>query len=78
MLIDEIIIDENNMGYIPSLGISYQLNDMAKRIIELIKEGKSKEEIVRLIAKESGTDWRVVHIDVEDFFQKIKIYGLLS
>jgi len=78
MLIDEIIIDENNMGYIPSLGISYQLNDMAKRIIELIKEGKSKEEIVHLIAKESGTDWRVVHIDVEDFFQKIKIYGLLS
>ncbi len=78
MLIDEIIIDENNMGYIPSLGISYQLNDMAKRIIELIKEGKSKEEIVHLVAKESGTDWRVVHIDVEDFFQKIKIYGLLS
>ncbi len=78
MLIDEIIIDENNMGYIPSLGISYQLNDMAKRIIEFIKEGKSKEEIVHLIAKESGTDWRVVHIDVEDFFQKIKIYGLLS
>ncbi len=78
MLIDEIVIDENNMGYIPSLGISYQLNDMAKRIIELIKEGKSKEEIVQLIAKESETDWRVVHIDVEDFFQKIKIYGLLS
>jgi len=77
MLINEIVIDENNMGFIPSLGISYQLNNTAKEIINLIKEGKSKEEIVQTIASESGEDWRNVHIDVEDFFQKIKIYGLI-
>ena len=77
MLINEIVIDENNMGFIPSLGISYQLNETAKEIINLIKEGKSKEEIVQTIAQESSTDWREVHIDVEDFFQKLKIYGLI-
>jgi len=77
MLINEIVIDENNMGFIPSLGISYQLNSTAKEIINLIKEGKSKEEIVQTIASESGEDWRNVHIDVEDFFQKIRIYGLI-
>jgi len=77
MLINEIVIDDNNMGFIPSLGISYQLNGTAKEIINLIKEGKSKDEIVQTIAKESGVDWREVHIDVEDFFQKIKIYGLI-
>jgi len=77
MLINEIVIDENNMGFIPSLGISYQLNSTAKEIINLIKEGKSKQEIVQTIASESGEDWRNVHIDVEDFFQKIRIYGLI-
>ncbi len=77
MLINEIVIDENNMGFIPSLGISYQLNETAKEIINLIKEGKSKNEIVQTIAQESSTDWREVHIDVEDFFQKLKIYGLI-
>ena len=77
MLINEIVIDENNMGFIPSLGISYQLNNTAKEIINLIKEGKSKEEIVQTISNESGEDWRNVHIDVEDFFQKIRIYGLI-
>jgi len=77
MLINEIVIDENNMGYIPSLGLSYQLNDMAKKIIEYIKQGKSKEEIIQIIANESGMDWRVVHIDIEDFYQKIKVYGLI-
>ncbi len=74
---NEIVIDENNMGFIPSLGISYQLNSSAKEIIELIKQGKTKDEIVQIIAHESDIDWREVHIDVEDFFQKIKIYGLI-
>jgi len=77
MLINEIVIDDNNMGFIPSLGISYQVNDTAKKIVELIKQGKSKDEIVQIIANESGVDWREVYIDVEDFFQKLRIYGLI-
>jgi arsenate reductase-like glutaredoxin family protein len=79
MLLKEMIIDdENNMGVIPSLGITFQLNDMAKKIIELIKDGKNKDEIVEIIASESGKDWREVFIDVTDFFQKLKIYGLID
>jgi hypothetical protein len=64
MLLNELIIDENNMGFIPSLGISFQLNDSAKEIIGFIREGKSKDEIVR-------------KIDVDDFFKKLQVYGLL-
>jgi hypothetical protein len=78
MLLKEMIIDENNMGFIPSLGITFQLNDMAKKIIELIKEGKNKDEIVEILSSETGTDWREVFIDVTDFFQKLKIYGLID
>ncbi len=78
MLINEMVIDENNMGFIPSLGISFQLNSTAKRIIELLKEGKSKEEIIKIISQESGEDWKKVYIDVEDFFLKLKVYGLLQ
>jgi len=78
MLVKEMVIDQNNMGFIPSLGISFQLNSTAKRIIELLKEGKKKEEIVKIIAKESGEDWRKVYIDVEDFFIKLKVYGLIQ
>jgi fatty acid-binding protein DegV len=78
MLINEMIIDENNMAFIPSLGTSYQLNNTAKDIIDLIKEGKNKEEIVKIISEKTGAKWRDVYIDVEDFFQKLKIYGLVS
>jgi len=78
MLINEMIIDENNMAFIPSLGTSYQLNNTAKDIIDLIKEGKNKEEIVKIISEKTGAKWRDVYIDVEDFFQKLKVYGLIS
>ena len=77
MLINEIIIDENNMGFLPSLGVSYQLNDSAKEIINLIKHGKSKDEIVKTIAQSTNEKWQNIYIDIDDFFKKLHIYGLI-
>ena len=77
-MLNEMIIDENNVGFIPSLGISFQMNESAKRIIDLIKEGKNKEEVVEIISKEFDISWREAYIDVEDFFQKLKVYGLIK
>ncbi len=78
MLLNEMVIDENDMAFIPSLGMSYQLNKTAKEIIDLLKQSKTKDEIVKIIAEKSGSDWKDVYIDVEDFFQKLKIYGLIQ
>ncbi len=77
MLLNEMTIDENNIGFIPSLGISFEINDTAKRIIELIKEGKSKEDIVKIISDEFDVSWGEAYADVEDFFIKLKVYGLI-
>jgi len=78
MLLKEMVIDENNVGFIPSLGVSFQVNDVAKEIIELIKEGKSKEEIVKEISSEYDVSWGEAYADVEDFFIKLKVYGLIQ
>ena len=78
MLIKEMVIDENNVGFIPSLGISFEMNETARRIVELIKEGKSKEEIIKAISEEFDVGWRAAYIDVEDFFLKLKVYGLIE
>jgi fatty acid-binding protein DegV len=78
MLINEMIIDENGVAFIPSLGISFQINETAKEIIELLKQGKEKEEIVRILAEKYERDFREVYIDVEDFFIKLKVYGLIQ
>ena len=78
MLLNEMVIDENNVGFIPSLGISFEVNDTAKRIIELIKEGKNKEDIVKIISDEFDVSWGEAYADVEDFFIKLKVYGLIQ
>ncbi|MRJ06086.1 MAG: PqqD family protein [Epsilonproteobacteria bacterium] len=74
----EMVIDENNIGYIPSLGTSFQLNETAKEIILMLKQGKSKDEIVEELAKKYNKDWREVFIDVTDFMEKLKIYGVIQ
>lgn len=78
MLLEEVQIDENDVAYIPSLGITFQLNEAGKRAIELLKEGKSKDDIVLILSQDYGVDWKRVYKDVEDFILKLKIYGLLS
>ena len=77
-MLKEMVMDENNMAFIPSLGISFELNETAKEIIELIKQGKTKEEIVNILSEKYKKEWREVYIDVEDFFQKLKVYGLIQ
>jgi len=77
-MINEMVIDENNVGFVPSLGISFQLNETAKNIIDFLKEGKSKEEIIKIISESEGEDWKQVYIDVEDFFLKLKLYGIIK
>jgi len=78
MLINEMVIDENGIAFIPSLGISFQINETAREIIGLLKEGKTKEEIVKILAEKYERDFKEVYLDVEDFFIKLKVYGLVK
>ncbi len=77
MLLNEMTIDENNIGYVPSLGISFQMNETAKKIIEMFKAGKSKDEVAKEISSQNGIDYKEAYIDVEDLYLKLKIMGLL-
>ncbi|WP_457560211.1 PqqD family protein [Caminibacter sp.] len=77
MQLNEMQIDENNIGYVPSLGLSFQMNETAKKIIELLKEGKSQDEISKVISDEFGVDYKEAYIDVEDLVLKLRIMGLL-
>jgi len=77
-MLDQLIIDENNMGFIPSMGISFQMNETAKEIISLLKQNKTKDEIISEISKKYNQNENEVFIDVSDFFTKLKIYGIIK
>ncbi len=76
--ISELIIDNNNVAFNPMMGNSYKLNDSAKYILDLLKEGKSKDEIIDKLSKEYEVDKKELFIDVSDFISKLKIYGLVQ
>lgn len=75
-ILNELEINSDGIAILPSTGVMFQLNDMGKNIIELIKKGKNKKEIVDKIAEKYNEKWGKVYLDVEDFFLKLKILGL--
>jgi len=76
--IDQLVLDENNILFYPMMGNSYQLNNVGKEIILLLKQHMSKDEIIEALAEKYGVQKSELFIDVGDFFAKLKIYGLMS
>lgn len=74
--IDELVLDENNIAFYPMMGNSYQLNPIATEIINLLKQHKSKEEIIAELASAYEISTQELFIDVSDFLSKLKVYGL--
>jgi len=77
-VINQLVLDENNIAFHPMMGNSYQLNSVGKEIIELLKQHKTKDEILQQLSKEYDVSEDELFIDVNDFIAKLKIYGLYS
>jgi prephenate dehydrogenase len=75
-IIDQLILDENNIAFHPMMGNSYQLNDIAKEILVLLKHHKTKDEIVEELSKVYDTNKKELFIDISDFISKLKVYGI--
>lgn len=75
--IDQLVLDENNILFYPMMGNSYQLNSVGHDIIVLLKQHKTKDEIIEELATKYKLDKSELFIDVSDFLAKLKIYGLM-
>jgi hypothetical protein len=75
--INQLVIDENNIVFHPMMGNSYQLNDISHEILVLLREHKTKDEIITKLAQEYEVSENELFIDVSDFFSKMKVYGLI-
>lgn len=77
-LVNNLVIDENNIAYNNALGTSYKLNETGKDILEYLKKGFTKDEILDELVFKYDISKDEAFIDLQDFFIKLKIYGLLS
>jgi len=73
--ITQLILD-NNIAFHPMLGNSYKLNETGKEIITLLKEGRSKDDIIEILSKKYSIGTDALFIDLGDFFAKLRVYGL--
>jgi prephenate dehydrogenase len=75
--IEQLVLDENNIAFHPMIGNSYQLNTIAREILVLLREKKTKDEIIEELSNNYNVSKNDLFIDVSDFLTKLKIYGLL-
>ncbi|AEI35888.1 PqqD family protein [Francisella salina] len=76
-IIENLLLSDDNVAFHPNLGNSYQLNSVAKEIIELLQIDKTKMEIVKHLSKDYDISLEELYIDVSDFISKLKFYGLI-
>jgi hypothetical protein len=74
---DQLVLDENNIAFHPMMGNSYQLNDISREIILLLKQYKTKNEIIEELSLKYDVSKSDLFIDVSDFLAKMKVYGLV-
>jgi hypothetical protein len=76
-IIQELQLDNDNIVFQPNIGNSYQLNDVARDIVLLLQQQKTKSQIVKTISNEYDVSPETLYIDVSDFISKLKTYGLV-
>ena len=74
-IISQLTLDENNVAFHPMLGNSYQLNDTASLVVNLLKQFKTTDEIIDELNKTYKINKEELFIDISDFITKLKIYG---
>jgi hypothetical protein len=73
-----IAISDNGFMFDPYSGDSYNLNPTAVEIIKLLKEGKTKEEIISFFIKKYDVDSFVFEQNLDDFLSMLGHYDLVE
>jgi hypothetical protein len=75
---NNIVISENGFMFNPSTGDSYTLNNTAREILILVKDGKSVEEIGKLIKEKYEIDVAILERYLVDFVNDLAVHNLLE
>lgn len=71
-----IALSDTGFLFNPASGDSFSVNPIGQRIIELIQDSKSDQEIVNSLTKEYMIDASTVEKDLYDFKRMLSTYKL--
>lgn len=75
---ENLAISESGFLFNPTTGESFTVNPVGAEIIELLKEGKSEEEITEILLGLYEVDSKTLQKDLYDFKDILKIHQLLE
>ena len=73
-----IAISDSGFVFNPSTGDSFSTNQVGLEIIRLLKENKSKEELIKELVLKFSTDESTLEKDLGDFFMMLNSYQILT
>lgn len=74
--ISRFAISDEGFLFDPSTGQSYTTNATGLKILRLLKEGKSEDEIVSAVFDEYDCGRDEIHSDVVDFIRRLESFNL--
>ena len=72
-----IAISDSGFVFNPSTGDSFSTNQVGLEIIRLLKENKSKEELIKELVGIFSIDESTLEKDLGDFFMMLNSYQIL-
>ncbi len=73
-----LAINPNGHAFDLVSGNSYDINEVGCELIDLLNEGKPLHEISRLLSEKYDLCQDEIHIDVVEFFTKLRIFGIVE
>ncbi len=73
-----IAISDSGFIFNPSSGDSFSANPIGLEIIRILKEGKSKETILKELEDTYSVDASTLEKDVNDFLQMLSMHQLIQ
>ncbi len=77
MKLNRLAISEEGFIFDPETGDTYTVNSTGLFILNLLKQGKSENEILEKLIEEFDVNEEEAKRDLLDFLEQIKIYGFI-
>ncbi len=73
-----VAVSDSGFVFNPTTGESFSANPIGTEIIEMLKQGKTQEEIKDNILENYNTEQDIVDKDIFEFYELLKQFSLLD
>jgi len=73
-----VAVSDSGFVFNPTTGESFSVNPIGNEIIELLKAGKTIDQISQSILDNYNTEMDVLEKDIYEFFELLKQYSLVE